>query len=87
MIPFPSPAQTYRAAVKTLQPSVAEMARRMAPAHALTRQARDIVDSMGLTLEGAQAAYMARSAVRHDDESGLDKAIRVELLGRIRRGK
>jgi len=78
----------YRAAVKSLRPSRAEMERRHAPYKAATAQgnalALEMVATSGLSV---RALYDAACALRHDNETAVEVATRVALLGMVRRGE
>lgn len=79
-------AKSYRKAVNTLRPSRAEMERRHAPYNAIAAQgkalAMEIVEHSGLP---AIALYRAACDLRHNNETALDTATRVALLGMARK--
>lgn len=76
--------RTYSNAVRTLQPSRAEMDRRLAPAREIHTQAIAYLRALRLTQEGAVALWECMEANR-PNETELGKAIRLVLFG-YRRG-
>lgn len=74
----------YRNAIRVLQPSRAEMAKRHAHAKAIDAQAIAYLKSLNLTQAQCVDMYMCASMVAAAKETEVGKACRVILLGYAR---
>lgn len=81
-------ATTYKQAVNVLKPNRARMAAIHAEHRAIIDAATSVVETrMAATGKTGTELYREACANRKENETELDKAVRVVLLGMARKGK